>query len=481
VGFGVGFGVGIGVEVGVEVGVGVAVGDRVGVAVEVRVAVAVEVDAMKPERETQLAPAELRDARAALARARGKRRLDLLLESRNPQALIRALPADELYFTIREVGLADAVPLVQLASASQFRTFVDLDAWGRDGLDTRKVMPWLRAARAGSHLEPRAAARWARKLAALDRELLHLVLRTSLRVHDLEADPDPEIASDRFLRTPEGKFVVEFLVDGTEYLAVRGVLDDLYADDPFLATRLLSAIRWDLPSELEETALRWRTGRLADLGFPSLEEALSWFARPPRTPAAAPGAPARPPGFFLATLARGTLLDRAVAALAPDDREAVESQLVAAANAALVADAVDPGDLDAVREAFEGARALVELGLERLSGGDEARAAEVVRETPVKRIFQEGFLRTLELRWRAEKLLAAAGEKGAPALPSPLGEALTALVSKRPRYFPGLEAPRDEWGTPVAAAHLARPFRSPEDLSRTSSALDEAERHLARP
>ncbi|WP_242344819.1 DUF6178 family protein [Anaeromyxobacter terrae] len=420
-----------------------------------------------------LAPAELRDARAALTVARGRKRLDVILDARDPQALVRALPADELYFTIRDVGLADAAEIVQLASAAQFKTFIDLDAWSRGGFEPRKVLPWLRAARAGAQLEPKAAARWERKLAALDREVLYLVLRTTLRIHDLEEDPDPELTSDRFMRTPENKYVVEFLVDGTEYMAVRGVLDDLYAEDPFAATRLLSSLRWDLPSELEETALRWRAARLADLGYPSLDEALSWFARPPRTPASAPGLAARPPGFFLATLAKASLLDRAFAALSPAERDGVERQIVSAANAVLVADAVDPGDLEAVRAAFEAARAYLELGLEKLAGGDEPRAAEALGETPVKRIFQEGFGRVLELRWRAERILAAAG--GAERFRSPLSEMLAALVRRRPRYFPGIEAPREEWGTPMAAAFEPRHFRSSEDLSRTAAALDAAE------
>ena len=429
------------------------------------------------EKDTSLAPAELRVARAALAAAHGRKRLDVVLDARDPQALVRALPADELYFTIREIGLADAAPLIQLASAAQFRTFLDLDAWTGDRLDPAKALPWLRAARAGAQLEPKAEARWARKLAGLDREVLYLLLRTSLRVHDLEQDPDPELHADRFLRTPEGKFVVEFLVDGTEYLAVRGVLDDLYAEDPFQATRLLSAIRWDLPSELEESALRWRTGRLADLGYPSREEALSWFARPPRTPApAAPGAPARPPGFLLATLARGSLLDRALAALPDADRAAVEAQVIAAANAVLVADAVDPTDVDAVREAFQAARSLLDLGLEALAGADDARAAAALSETPVKRVFQEGFGRILALRWRAERILERAG--GADGFPSPLQEALRALASRRPRYFPGLEAPREEWGTPMAGAFEPRPFRDAAELARTAAALDEAEKRV---
>ena len=431
----------------------------------------------KEPKETALTKADLRAARAALAQARGRKRLDVILDARDPQALVRALPPDELYLVVREVGLADAAPIVQLASADQFKVFLDLAAWSREAIEPRRVLPWLRAARAGANLEPKAAARWSRKLATLDRELLFLVLRDTLRIHDLEQDPDPEIASDRFMRTPEGKFVVEFLVDGAEYAAVRGVLDDLYADDPFAATRLLSSIRWDLPSELEESELRWRTGRLADLGFPSAEEAASWFARPPRTPAHPPGAPARAGGFFLATLDRGALLDRAVARLSPDDRDVVEPQIFQAANAVLVADAVDPGDPDRVRAAFESARGWLELGLERLAGGDAARAAEVLAETPVKRVFQEGFGRVLELVWRARKIRERAGEE--TRLGSPLDEALAALAARRPRYFPGVEAPRAAWGTVEAAAFEPREFRSSEDLARTDDALLAAEAKLA--
>ncbi len=431
----------------------------------------------KERKEKSLAPEALRAARAALAQARGRRRLDVILDSKDAQALVRSLPADELYLTIREVGLADAVPIVQLASPAQFKVFLDLEAWSRGTFDPRRTLPWLRAARAGAHLEPRAEARWARKLAALDPEVLFLVLRDAVRLHDLEEDPDPEFASDRFMRTPEGKYVLEFEVDGVEYAAVRGLLDDLYAEDPFKATRLLSAIRFETPSELEESALRWRTGRLADLGWPSLEEALSWFARPPRAPAHTAGPPARPGGFFLAALARGTLLDRAAARLDPDGQDRVEADLAAAANAVLVADAVDPGDLDAVRSAFEAARAYLDLGLEALAGGDEERASAVLVETPLKRVFQHGFGRVLELSWRAQRILARAGE-GAR-LGSPLDEALAALAARRPRYFPGLEAPRAAWGTVEAAAHAPRHFRSSAELERAEEALLLAEAKLA--
>src|SRR5512133_1797758 len=376
-----------------------------------------------------LEPAELAAARAALAQARGRRRLDVVLGARRPEALVRALPADELYFTVRDIGLSDAALLVQLASPEQFKTFLDLEAWSGDRFQPRRALPWIRAARAGAHLDPRASTRWARKLAALDPEVLFLLLRDGLRLHDLEQDPDPEFESDHFMRTPEGRFVVEFVAEGTEYLALRGIIDDLYAEDAFKATRLLSAVRWELPSELEETGYRWRSGRLADLGYPSPEEARSWFARPPRGPAHQAGPPARPAGF-LATLQAGSRLERAAAALPADEREVLERELVAAANAVLVADAIEPSDVEAVRQAFEAARAMLELGLERLAGDDPARAAEVLAATPVKRLFQEGFGRILELGWRAERLLSAGGvgTRETPLLDEPLGEALAALA-----------------------------------------------------
>jgi len=430
-------------------------------------------------REERLGPAELSSARAALAAARGKRRLEILLEARSPEALVRALPAEELYFTIREVGIADAAPLVPLASVEQFRAFLDLDAWHGDRLDPRRALTWLRAARSGSQQDARGEARWRRKLSGLDREVLFLVLRESLVLHDLSETPDPEVHGDRALRTPDGSFLVEFLVEGAEYSALRGILDDLYAEDPFQASRLLSSLRWDLPSELEESAL---TGRLADLGIPSPGEAASWFARSPRSPAAHAGPPHGSPGFFLAALAAGTLLDRGMEELPGGDLPGVQVQIASAANAVLVADQVDLADPEAIRTAFQAARALLEMGLEarlRAEGRplDGGEAAEVLARIPVKRIFQEGFGRLLDLRSRAERMVGAgsAGTKEAPLLDAPLGEALFALTVRRPRYFPGLETRREDWATPSAAAFAPRPFLSTAELDRTAAALDLAE------
>jgi hypothetical protein len=428
-------------------------------------------------------PGALAGLRRALAETRGRRRLDVILDQPDPGAVVRALPADELFHAIQDAGLADASDVVQLASPEQFRTFVDLDAWHGPELEPLRLLPWLRAARGARSGADRDAdlAEWREKLGALDGELVSLLLRTALRIHDLEEDPDPDFEGERFMRTPEGQFIVEFLPDGADYDGLRRLVDDLFERDAFMAGRILSAVRWEIQSDLEEASRRWRDGRLADLGYPSFEEALSWFARPARRAGAVPaGLPDRPPGFWLASFRRQTLLDRAAALLPAGPAVRFEGELVAAANAAIVADRVDPADSDAVRSAVESARTLLELGLEAVSGGDVDEAARVLSTTSLKSIFQEGFGRLLELRWAAERIRKEAEAAGpVPALDSPLGDAFAAVQRRRPRYFPGLEAPRDEWGSVAAGAFQERTFRSSDEVARTGTALPEAAALLA--
>jgi hypothetical protein len=413
---------------------------------------------------------ELARVRDALAAVRGKRRLDVILSADDPAAIVAALPADELWMTVREIGLGEAVELVQLATPEQFRTFIDLESWRGNEIEPRRALPWLRAARAGASRDDEAAARWRAKLSALDLEVLELALLDTVTVHDLDQDPDPEFKTDHFMRTPEGRFALEFSATGAEYAAVRGLVDDLYAEDPFKATRLFSALRWELASDLSEAALRWRQARMADLGYPSLEEALSWYARPSRAPAAPAGAPERGPGFFLQRMPKGSLLERAAASLDDERRERFELELVAAANAVMVADAVAVDDVEAVRRAVDGARALVEIGLDALaSGGDPG---PVLAATPVKRAFQHGFAELLALRSAAEAVLARAqpGPR-APLLDAPLGEALAALVRRRPLYHPGLALDPEEWGHAAAGVLEPRPFLAREDLERARAAV----------
>jgi hypothetical protein len=401
--------------------------------------------------DAQLARKELRQRLVQLS---PRKRLDAIIDSPDSRAVVRSLPAELLYTTIHEVGLADSTELVQLASPEQFRTFVDLGAWKRDRIQPHAVLTWLRAARGDQPEE------FLRKLHGVDLELLEYMLREFTQVHDLEENPDvnPEGVT---MEMPEGRYLIEFKVEGVEQAALRAILNDLIAENPFEMARLLEAIRWEIPSEMEEAAYQFRTARLIDMGFPALQDAVSLFSRVDTGPA-----PARSAQTALApTTGHVDYLDAAFRALDPVEREHAEDELRAVANAALVAELADPGDLEAVRRVGEMVRDYLSLGLEHLSGGEPARAAEVIRDTQLKRIFQVGFSLTLTLKFRADRLMKAplARMDDTPLLLSEEEAAIEALRLKRPRR--ALRVPGAE---PV-------PFRSLRELASSEAQLGRAE------
>ncbi|MET0404528.1 MAG: DUF6178 family protein [Cystobacter sp.] len=397
--------------------------------------------------------------RRQLAALSGRKRLEALVESEHARALVRSLPAEDLYFTIMEVGLADAVDLIQLTSPEQFRTFVDLGAWKRDSIDVLGVLQWLRAARGDS------AEDFLRKVRKMDAEVLELLVREHLAIHDLEEDPDvnPEGST---METPEGRYLLEFKgVEGADLAALRVLLTDLIADNPFEAVRFLEATRWDVPGEMEEVAYRFRSARLQDLGFPPLEEAVQLFSRVDTGPSPAPAVSAA----LAAVREQPDYLEAAFRELDERERENLEAELRYLANATLVAEVEEPGDLDAIRRVGEMARDYLLLALEHLTGGEPSRAVQVVREREIKRIFQVGFSLTLALKFRADRLMKAplARVDGQPLLFAEEATAVEALRRKRPRRT--LKVPGAE---PV-------PFRSRRELAASEELLTRAEAQVA--
>ena len=402
--------------------------------------------------------AERAQLRRQLAQLQPKDRLDLLLGASDAGQLVRSLRAADLYGTVVEVGLADSSQLVQLASPEQFKTFIDLGAWGKDRFEVHRAITWLRAARGDEPQE------YLKKIHALDLEVLELLLRGTVQIHERDEDReiDPTAVS---LETPDGRYVVEFLVEGAEMSGVRALLTALIAEDPFQASRLLEATRWEVPGELEETAYQFRQARLGDLGFPPLEDAAKVFAFAEPEPSG----PGRPAESRELAAARVDYLTASLRDSSVEQVEEVEQQIRYLANEVLVSEAAEPGDVAAARGAVEAVRDYVALGFEHLCGADSERAKAVLESQGIRRIFQIGFSLTLKLKFRVDRLERvplARIERVYLAFP-PEAHVLSALRRKRP-----LRALPVEGAEPV-------PFRTLAELAAAEEAVARGEQQIA--
>ncbi len=416
-------------------------------------------------------PSELAVARARLATTSGRRKLDVVFEAEDPKALVRSLPAEDLYFAIRDIGLSDSVDLVGLAAPSQFRAFVDMDAWDRDALDLSQLTLWLRLAMEGA----RHAGEFRAKRKALDAELVVLLLKTQTVVHPLEEGVDPVLQSDNWLRTAEGKYLIEILAEGDDGVTTRKLLEDFIAENPFEATRLFEATRWEVQSELEENCSRWRRGRMRDMGFPEFEEAIRIWSPLPKgwtAPESAPstGRVAGIPALLLVGGGSGLFLDRIAERLPDEARGLFNEGLVYLLNCALVADGIDPKELDLARHSLAAARDQLSLGLELASEGDETHALALLASTPAIDLFRLAVTALLELQREATSAsrTVAFGEGSATALESPDAELISGLRRKRPRlYDPASKRAGygpSEW----------RALRSRDDMSTAHGAVSRA-------
>jgi hypothetical protein len=251
-------------------------------------------------------------------------------------------------------------------------------------------------------------------------------------------------------------------LEGPEQAALRAILLDLMAEDPLGFSRLLEAVRWELPSELEEVALRFRWARLADLGFPDRETAAGLYAALP-LPEAPPASPST--GLVHGGGGRVDYVQAALEGLDPVEAENAREELRGVYNAALVADGADPGDLEAFRASAERARDTLGLGLELLTGGDPRRAAAVVRQTPFRRVFQTGFSLGLRLRHRADRLAVR---------PLARVDGEWMLWPEQAAVVDGLRRPRPVRALGVEGAEPV-PFRSVAEIHEAEQQLARAE------
>jgi len=405
-------------------------------------------------------PIPLSRLRAKLARPRGYRRVEALLSEADPAAAVAALSVPELYELIKGVGFADTQELIALASPEQVRGCLDMDIWDRDHLQTAAVAPWLVS------LIESGYEKLGQVWEGLDSELTALVLQRHTRIYDLSLEEEvPENTDNPVFTTPDTFFGIELTTDDPQLdTLIHRLVEDLYRADMVLARHTLMSARTEPPAELEEMSYRWRSGRMADLGYVDFYEALAVFR--PIDPASVSadedtadrfgdGDAALDPGALPTEWAEQVVgrsfLARALGQLTEKaEAKRAETALVVLVNKVLSAMRVSPGDETQVAEGTAYATATLALGLETVARSDVERAGRVLRNVALTRLHRVGFTTTLRLSGFARAMAPRAVTAGAVD-----AAVLEALLAAQPLMAGELDDP------PVAAP---RPFESLRDV-----------------
>lgn len=384
--------------------------------------------------------------------------MEALLAQRDPALAVQALPVTDLYHLVKDVGLDDAHELVALASPEQFQGLLDLDAWSVDRLDDAAVRPWLEALAAAG--PEKLVDTWRQ----LDPDLVALILQRWVRVYDIVESEVPDWEEPPLIATPDRFFVLKVTAEDPDIQrTVEHLIDHLYRGDAELARHTIRAASSEPTSELEEMSLRWRTGRLMDLGFAPFDEALQVYQPIDVSKvvlgehsAATPTERITLPAVYAEPARRG-FLGQALARLAPEDLAPLESALALLLNRVLSANRVSPSDNVAAAAAAATGTSALSLGLETVARGDLARAEEALREISLARLHRVGHTVTLQLGRLARVLAPRAGRAGEPGI-----SVLAALLKPRPQASRALDTPPDVG---------SRPFSSVADVRATARAL----------
>ncbi|MBI4793390.1 MAG: hypothetical protein HY789_11865 [Deltaproteobacteria bacterium] len=361
---------------------------------------------------------ELTPFRVDLTRALA-RRGERLLAANDLADEVAALEPLEAYYVVREIGLDRALPILRQLSHEQLEACIDLDCWNRYDFAADSLDEWLAAfALAGPETLARA-------FFSLDYVVQLLFMTQTVTVYDPDTDQvpqeDEENGKPRAM-TPDGFYLLELKTEMALKIHPFTLLDAMYQYDPAGTQQLLSQVRVDLPTQIEEEALRFRNDRMQDMGFVTPDEASVLFSRPaarpslPRSQKPLDNALTRVPSVYAGTLIAATLLQQALSLITDQEfLSLLEQEIVWTINSAIIVYGEKTQDIKQITDIAERVRDTISLGLESLLAKQEpdclldgtaaAKASDLLYVWGMTDLFRHGFAATQGLQQQVRQAL----------------------------------------------------------------------------
>ncbi len=321
-----------------------------------------------------------------------------LLESKDPEALVQAVPRRDMYLALVTQGPEDALDLLPYLSQEQFVSIIDHEAWQGGKLAIHQAIRWLDLFK---HAGPEQLYRRFREL---DEEYQVALLNPFIEMKDEESfEILNQEEQDQFTALPCN--TLWWRVKGgdervTEF--VTSLIAAAIGEDTAYVYSLLGMAAMLPPNEQEALLKQFRDARLEEDGFVSLDESQEifksfdgasiyekWKVIGERFAAD----PSR------ASIVEGTqgsqlFIDEVMQLAGKSgraDHEAIDNLqrgFAFLANALSAVCHVEPDDVNGLKSLLTQGRCLVSLGLETLSGSDPVRAVDILFTEYPKTIFR---------------------------------------------------------------------------------------------
>lgn len=411
----------------------------------------------------------------------------LVLELRDDvDEVVPAIPSQAFVGIARQLLEEGRLDLVlPHALPDQLTALLDLDAWRNDRLEVPTGRGWLLAVADAYEEAARPRGALTGLMLDMDGDMWTLLLVGATAVAELDPEDDQSrqlalegMAALQTWETPDGFYILG-VPDHELGRATVKILQAMYDDDLIEAGKLVRSIKWAMASPLEEEQLRWRKGRLADMGFPDWEDAMRLFK--PMARDAALGEPTPPrheltPEESAALSVRwaGSFLLRSVMSRLDGAEHGVRTrEFLLLVNELMAALRYEPGEESQQEAAVRQAQATVSLGLAMLASqfGDADDDATIdalvdrVRAIGLRGMFRVGYAPLAKLR-RAAQALHRTGKVSLASPGSLLDRPWGLVVAPLLRWYPELA---------LESGSGTRPLTTLEDVARATRLLAEAD------
>lgn len=364
------------------------------------------------ELEKALLPLKFEEVFELVLTSPWEKRAKLILYSPYPQGIVRNLPPIELFFTLKGSSLDLAVELLSYAKGTQIQFLFDFDCWYKDRLKAERVASWiilLFEAGEDKVLEWLTIADW---------DFLIALMQKFIRIHKRPDDVDLLEAYDYLPPyTLDDVYFVEFKDERLEFY-FRRIIELIRETWPETYFALMESLIWEIPSDVEERAFRFRNGRLADEGIPDYYTALEVYTyiHPKKLskvdykslPEGEPEEEERETALYLIPYEgpEDLLVQKALSLIKdPQVLSRIQRELAWLATKVILVDHPVIDEVEEVRKGIHKMWCGLNLGLEYLAEGNPEAAKELLKNHYLEEIFRVSRTALRELRKFALSLL----------------------------------------------------------------------------